>query len=129
MKILIADNEPIILKTLSYYLSRAGYDICTANDGKLAISTFRQEKPNLVITDLMMPAANGAEVISYIRNTEQSSVPIVVLTSIGLKDTINNALKLGANDFITKPLKLDDVLKCVSQLIHSAKSRKNYMLQ
>lgn len=129
MKILIADNEPIVLKTLSYYLSRAGYDICTASDGKLAISTFNEEKPNLVITDLMMPSANGGEVISYIRNIEQSSVPILGLTSIGLKNTIDRALKLGANDCITKPLKLDDVMNCVNKLIHLAKSQKSYVFQ
>ena len=118
MKILIAEQEPMVQKILSLYLSRAGYDIVTANNGKSAIQMFKTENPDLVVTGLMMPAANGAEVISYIRHTAQSLIPIVVLTSISLQESITNMLNLGADAYILKPLQLEGVMARIHQLIY-----------
>jgi DNA-binding response OmpR family regulator len=118
MKILIAENEPMVQKILSIYLSRAGYDIVTANNGKSAIQLFKTENPDLVVTGLMMPAANGTEVISYIRHTAQSLIPIIVVTNIGLQDSIANILSLGADAYILKPLLLKDIMSQVHQLIY-----------
>jgi DNA-binding response OmpR family regulator len=118
MKILIAENEPMVQKILSIYLSRAGYDIVTANNGKSAIQMFKTENPDLMVTGLMMPAANGTEVISYIRHTAQSLIPIIVVTNIGLQDSITNILNLGADAYILKPLHLKDIMSQVHQLIY-----------
>jgi DNA-binding response OmpR family regulator len=118
MKILIAENEPMVQKILSIYLSRAGYDVVTANNGKSAIQLFKTESPDLVVTGLMMPAANGTEVISYIRHTAQSLIPIVVLTNISLEESITNIINLGADAYILKPLHLKDVMAQIHQLIY-----------
>jgi two-component system, OmpR family, alkaline phosphatase synthesis response regulator PhoP len=118
MKILVAENEPMVQKLLSTYLNRAGFDVVTANNGKSAIQLFKTENPDLVVTGLMMPAANGAEVISYIRHTAKCSTPIVVITNIGLPASITNTLSLGADAYILKPLQLNEVLAQIHQLIH-----------
>ena len=119
MKILIAEDEPMILKTLSLFLSRAGHNIVTAIDGKSAIELFDTEKPDLVVTDLMMPFANGTEFISYIRHDIKSKIPIVVVTTVGLENTVLRALELGANDYITKPFQLNDVIERVNRLVYA----------
>ncbi len=118
MKILIAEHEPMVQKLLSIYLNRAGYDIVTANNGKSAIQMFKAESPDLVVTGLMMPAANGAEVISYIRNIAKRSIPIIVLSNIGLQTSITNTLNLGADAYILKPLQLKEVLGQIHQLVY-----------
>lgn len=109
----------MILKTLSLYLSRAGFTILTAPDGKAAMDVFATQKPDMVVTDLMMPYANGMELISYIRNTEQSKVPIVVVSTVGLENSVISALKLGADDYVVKPLRLNEVVARVNRLIRA----------
>ena len=118
MKILIAENEPMVQKILCTYLNRAGYDIVTVNNGKSAIQIFKTENPDLVVTGLMMPAANGTEVISYIRHTAKRSTPIVVITNIGLQESIINTLSLGADAYILKPLQMKDVMAQIHLLIY-----------
>ena len=118
MKILIAENEPMVQKILSTYLKQAGFDIVTANNGKSAIQLFKTENPDLVVTGLMMPAANGTEVISYIRHTAKRSTPIVVISNIGLQASITNTLSLGADAYILKPLQLKEVLAKIHQLLY-----------
>ena len=116
MKILIAEDEPMILKTLCLYLGRAGFTVVTATDGRSAMDMFEQEKPDMVVTDLMMPFANGMELISYIRNTQHSKIPIVVVSTVGLENSVISALKLGADDYVVKPLRLNEVVARVHRL-------------
>jgi DNA-binding response OmpR family regulator len=116
MKILIAEDEPMILKTLSLYLVRAGFTVVTAPDGKAAMDMFEFEQPDMVVTDLMMPFANGMELISYIRNTQHSKIPIVVVSTVGLENSVISALKLGADDYVVKPLRLNEVVARVHRL-------------
>jgi DNA-binding response OmpR family regulator len=119
MKILIAEDEPMILKTLTLYLTRAGYTVVTAADGKAAMDVFTAEKPDMVVTDLMMPYANGMELISFIRNIELSKVPIVVVSTVGLENSVISALKLGADDYVVKPLRLNEVVARVHRLVRA----------
>ena len=119
MKILIAEDEPMILKTLCLYLGRAGFTVVTAPDGKLAMDLFDTEQPDMVVTDLMMPVAGGLELISYIRNTQQSKVPIVVVSTVGLENSVISALKLGADDYVVKPLRLNEVVARVNRFIRA----------
>lgn len=119
MKILIAEDEPMVLKTLCLYLGRAGFNVVTAADGKSAMDIFELEKPDMVVTDLLMPSASGNELISFIRNTMESKVPIVVVSTVGLENSVISALKLGADDYIVKPLRLNEVVARVNRFVRA----------
>lgn len=100
-KILIADDESRIRKLVNDFLSREGYEIIEASDGKEALDVFYDKNPDLVILDVMMPKFTGLEVCKEIR--ESSSVPIIILTA---KDTESDELSgfsSGADEYISKP--------------------------
>lgn len=108
LKILIVDDEPPIRKLLRMGLSTQGYDILDAPNGKTALQLM-DEKPDLVILDLGLPDIPGHELLRMIR-ARQDSVPIVVLSSRGDEAGKVQALDLGADDYITKPFGMDELL-------------------
>ena len=100
-KVLVVDDEASIRRILDTRLSMIGYAVITASDGEEALSLFRQEIPNLVILDVMMPKLDGYGVCQEIRKT--SDVPIIMLTALGdVADRITG-LELGADDYVIKP--------------------------
>jgi len=103
MKILVADDQPLILKAISTKLQKAGYDIIGAVDGLQAIQLFDEEHPDLVLTDIYMPFATGLEFIRHIREERNSQIPVLVLSRTGIEDTVLESFALGANDYVTKP--------------------------
>ncbi|MEJ7778536.1 MAG: response regulator [Daejeonella sp.] len=103
MKILIAEDDELILKTLEYRLKKDGYQVITARDGREALEKIETQQPDLVISDIMMPYASGLEIIGTLREKYQKKIPIIILTTMGQEDIVLEAFKLGADDFITKP--------------------------
>lgn len=100
-KILIVDDEASIRKILETRLSMIGYFVITASDGEEALHIFRQEAPNVIILDIMMPKLDGYGVCQEIR--KESDVPIIMLTALGdVADRITG-LELGADDYVVKP--------------------------
>jgi two-component system, OmpR family, alkaline phosphatase synthesis response regulator PhoP len=100
-KILVADDEPNIVKLLRLYLREEGYEVVAARDGREAVDRFRAERPDLVILDLMMPELGGFEVCTEIR--KESDVPVIILTA--RSDDVDKivGLEMGADDYVTKP--------------------------
>ena len=100
-KILIADDEQHILDTVRAYLSESGFQVLSVKNGSEALFTYRHEKPDLVILDVMMPEMDGWEAARMIR--KESDVPIVFLTArVDDTDQITG-LEIGADEYITKP--------------------------
>ena len=114
-KILIADDEQHILDTVGAYLKKKGYEVVTARNGKDALFTFRHEKPELVILDVMMPEMDGLSAARLIR--KESNVPIMFLTA--RVDDIDQiaGLELGADDYVTKPFSPRVVVSRVRALL------------
>ncbi len=108
LKVLIIDDEPPIRKLLRMGLSTQGYQTIEATNGKSALEMLSQE-PGLVILDLGLPDIQGHELLRLIR-TRNESVPIVVLSSRGDEAGKVQALDLGADDFVTKPFGMDELL-------------------
>jgi OmpR family response regulator RpaB len=100
-KILVVDDEISIRQILETRLSIRGYEVILAANGEDALSLFRQEQPNLVILDLMLPKIDGYEVCSEIR--KESQVPIIMLTALGDINDRVMGLELGADDYVMKP--------------------------
>ncbi len=117
MKILAADDQPIILKSLKLKLEQVGFEVFGASDGNEAISLFDEHMPNLAILDLNMPGKSGFEVIKYIREVAKSSIPIIIMSGNDDEKTILEAFNLGADDYIEKPVGLNEVAVRVRRLL------------
>ncbi len=106
--ILVADDEPNIIKLLRLYLREDGYEVTAARDGREALERFKADKPDLVILDLMMPHLGGFEVCQEIR--KESDVPIIMLTA--RSDDVDKivGLEMGADDYVTKPFNPRELL-------------------
>ncbi len=100
-RILIVDDEQHILDTINAYLSSEGYEVIMARDGQQALFTFRHEKPDLIVLDIMMPQMDGLEAARLIRR--ESGVPIIFLTARVEDIDQITGLELGADEYITKP--------------------------
>ncbi|PKB71338.1 MAG: DNA-binding response regulator [SAR202 cluster bacterium Io17-Chloro-G6] len=100
-KILVVDDDPNVVKLVQLYLERDGYEVLTANDGVAGLELAREEQPDLIVLDLMLPRMDGMEVCRTLR--EESQVPIVMLTAMVEEDDRLAGLDLGADDYVTKP--------------------------
>lgn len=108
LKVLIVDDEPPIRKLLSMGLTTQGYQVVAATNGKTALESLTQN-PDLIILDLGLPDIQGLELLRMIR-ARNESVPIVILSSRGDEAGKVQALDLGADDFVTKPFGMDELL-------------------
>ena len=108
IKVLVVDDEPPIRKLLRMGLSAQGYEVLDAPNGKMALELL-DEKPNLVILDLGLPDIDGLELLRRIRH-RQEGLPVVVLSSRGDEAGKVAALDLGADDYVTKPFGMDELL-------------------
>ncbi|HEX5964790.1 MAG TPA: response regulator transcription factor [Pyrinomonadaceae bacterium] len=107
-RILVVDDEPQLTRVLRTGLKSRGYDVRVAADGLSGIETFNDWHPDLVITDLAMPNVDGLELCRRLRRISQ--VPIIVLSAKGEEKTKVEALDIGADDFVTKPFGIDELL-------------------
>src|ERR1700694_5709237 len=107
-KILVVDDEATILQTLRFNLERNGYAVCTAGDGRQALSVVETEKPDLILLDIMLPVLDGIEVCREIRR--RSSVPVLMLTAKDQEIDKVLGLEIGADDYITKPFSIYEVI-------------------
>ena len=106
--ILVVDDEPQITRVLRTSLSSHGYDIRVANDGETALEIMKDWSPDLVITDLAMPNMDGLELCRRLRTKTQ--IPIIVLSVRGEERTKVKALDAGADDYVTKPFGMEELL-------------------
>src|ERR1700686_2472315 len=107
-RILVVDDEPQLTRVLLRSLTTKGYDVRIAGDGEFALQTFHDWPPALVITDLAMPNMSGLELCRRMRAV--SDVPIIVLSVRGKEQTKVEAVAAGADDYVTKPFRMDELL-------------------
>jgi len=107
-KILIIEDDPLIVTLLKLGLRSEDYDFCVAPDGKTALELYHKHKPDLIILDLMLPDMEGAEVCRLIK--AETDVPILVLTARGDTSDKLNLFALGADDYVVKPFNFDELL-------------------
>ena len=106
-RILLVDDEPLIIKGLRFTLEQEGYEILTASDGEEALEVFHSEPVDLVLLDVMLPKLDGIQVCQRIRET--SNVPILMLTAKGEDMDKILGLEYGADDYMTKPFNILEV--------------------
>ena len=106
--ILVVDDDPAIRRTLAAELKAEGYAVSEAADGREALASFAREEPDLVLTDLAMPVSDGFDVVSGVRRA--GPTPVLVLSVRGADGDKIRALDLGADDYVTKPFSLPELL-------------------
>lgn len=116
--ILIIEDDTIMLLAIRSILAKSGYNLITAKDGKEAFEKLDTEEYDVVVTDLMMPYANGLEVVAKIRSDiSKRHVAVIVCSSVGNEETITEAFRLGADDYLKKPIKAEELLQRVKKLL------------
>ena len=122
-KVLIVDDEEHIVELLKFNLLNAGYDVFTANDGINAVKIAKAEKPSLMLLDLMLPGIDGFDVCKEIkRNDEMKKTSIIMLTAKGEELDKILGLELGADDYITKPFSVRELLARVKAVLRRTNS-------
>src|SRR5919206_5261938 len=121
-RILVVDDEPQITRVLRRSLASHGYDVRVASDGESGLQTFGDWPPDLVVTDLSMPNMDGLQLCRNLRAISQ--LPIIVLSVRGEERTKVQALDAGADDYITKPFGMDELLARIRAALRRAQTAK-----
>ena len=129
IKILIADDEPNILMLTEVMFKEIGFDVYTAVNGEDAINKAFEIKPDIIITDVIMPVKDGFEVCRTIRNSQElSEIPIVILSAMGDEYNKITGFEGGADDYVTKPFNIEELKARVKALLARHKMRKVALL-
>ncbi len=115
IQVLVVDDEPRYIKLVRYNLEAAGYEVVTAANGEEALSLVASKTPDLIILDIRLPGIDGYEVCTRIR--EFSSVPIIMLTAKGEEREKVQGLRLGADDYVTKPFGAEELMARVETVL------------
>ncbi|SHN67230.1 Response regulator receiver domain-containing protein [Flavobacterium fryxellicola] len=118
-KILIIEDDELMIKILLFILSKEGYQLTILKDGLSAIEQLHAINPDMVITDLLLPYKSGLEVIRFVRSHFDKKA-IIALSSLGEeKNSVSEAFKLGADDFIAKPFNPNELVLRVKRLLNN----------
>ena len=120
-RILVVDDEPQLTRVLRTGLKSRGYEVLVAEDGVNGFQLFKDWQPDLVITDLAMPNMDGLELCRRLRSISQ--VPIIILSAKGEEKVKVEALDIGADDFVTKPFGIDELLARLRAALRRAKTQ------
>jgi DNA-binding response OmpR family regulator len=120
--VLIVEDDPVLLRELKDNFEYEGYRVQTATDGETGLELALRARPDLVILDLMLPKVNGYEICRYLR-AEKLEMPILMLTAKGQESDIVLGLKLGADDYVTKPFGIKELLARAEALLRRGPSR------
>lgn len=125
--VLIVDDEPAIVKLLSYNLTQANFNVLTANDGQQALVLVDNEPIDIVLLDLMLPKISGEEVLKQIRQ-RGNNVPVIVITAKTAEFDRVFGLEMGADDYITKPFSPREVVARIKAVLRRLNSEPNDLL-
>ncbi len=121
--VLVVDDEPMARTLLRLMLVRAGFDVSEAEDGYDALERIKEEIPDLVILDVMMPGLDGFSVCRAVRESARTAhLPVIMLSAKTDLDSVNRGLRAGANKYLTKPISPDELARQVRSVLGEAAS-------
>ena len=123
-RILVVDDEPDILSVLVYHLSRAGFRVSTAVDGRGALAAIAKDLPDLIILDLMLPGIDGYEVLKVLREGEDrgAETPVILLTALKDEEERVQGFEYGADDYVTKPFSVRELKLRIKAILKRSRS-------
>ncbi len=125
--ILVVEDEPTLLETLEYNLSRQGYHVLTAADGRAAVDVALEERPDLIVLDVMLPELDGFEVCRIVR--QEMNVPILMLTARTEEIDKVLGLEMGADDYLTKPFSMRELMARAKALLRRVRLIREEMIR
>ena len=130
LSILIADDDPDIIEFVTYNLSREGYEVVSANDGTTAIRLAKNQIPDLIILDIMMPGMDGIEVCRELRSNHKFEDTVIAFLTARSEDCAQIAgFNSGGDDYITKPIRPQLLVSRINALMRSKSSFKSHRLR
>ena len=103
LKILVVEDDKFLRELITQKLAREGYDVVSAVDGEDGVVKVKENKPDIVLLDLILPGIDGFEVLAKIKEDEElSNIPVIILSNLGQRDDVDRGIKLGATDFLIK---------------------------
>jgi DNA-binding response OmpR family regulator len=125
LSLVVADDDPDILSLLERRLSRRGYEVVVAANGRAAMEAVRRTGPDAVVLDRLMPAMSGEEVCAALKADQRTAaIPVVLLSAHASEREIVEGFGAGADDYLTKPFDLDELDERLRRLVASAKDRR-----
>jgi DNA-binding response OmpR family regulator len=122
-KVLLVDDDPVILKLLQVNFEMEGYVVSCANDGEEGLAKARAERPDIVLLDIMMPKMDGLEVTKALKGDDDTKgIPIILLSAKAQASDIQIGKDMGADDYLTKPFDPLELLERVHELLHDGPS-------
>ncbi|MBK5193638.1 MAG: response regulator transcription factor [Flavobacteriaceae bacterium] len=116
-KILVIEDNPMVIKSLEFKLTKDGHEVLIAKDGREAMKLLKESNFDLILTDLMLPFVTGKELISYIKKNSPKT-PIIVLSTSTQENIIMDAFNMGVDDFITKPFSPNELSLRVKRFLN-----------
>jgi DNA-binding response OmpR family regulator len=121
-KVLVCDDDELLVDLLEHRLSARGFDVLVARDGGEALALASEQQPAAIVLDAMMPVMDGHEVLRRLRSRDETaSIPVIMLTARKQERDILGALELGARDYLVKPFIPDELITRLNRLIASSR--------
>lgn len=116
-KIVLAEDNSALSMLLKFKLEKEKFEVFIAEDGESALELIKLNDPDIILTDIMMPFVSGLELISYVRNKLNKKIPILVFSAAGQEKIVLQAFDIGANDFMSKPISVNELLIRIRRLL------------
>ncbi len=127
IKVLMADDEEAILEIMAKKVAAQGYQVITARDGQEAWDKITTQTPDIILLDLTMPNMDGWEVLSRLRANPSGKKwqPVIIISALGEVDSVRKGFELEADHYLTKPCRIEDILKAIRLMVALIPQRNN----
>src|SRR4051794_5839828 len=124
-RVLVVDDDPVILKLLEVNFEMEGFDVLVAHDGEEGIAVARRDHPDVIVSDIMMPKKSGLELVTELKgDPDTTAIPILLLSAKAQNADVRSGLDSGADDYITKPFEPLELVDRVNRLLEARASRR-----
>lgn len=117
MKILIVDDDELMLKSISHSIVTQGYQVVQAENVSKALDILEDQKIDLIVSDIMMPSVSGLGLLSMLKEYYFDRIPVILISSLDKGDVVTNSLGLGATYFLPKPIDMNELLTCIKKIL------------
>lgn len=116
MKILLSEDDPVMMMVLNRMLENLKYEVIKSKDGKEALEMIKTNSPDMVITDIMLPIHSGLEIVSFLKKLPGKRIPVILLSAMPINAMKNNGSDLGADGYFMKPVTAEQLKNKIEEL-------------
>lgn len=123
ISVLVVDDEKDSRKGIAHFLLKSNFDVVTAGNGKEALESFKENHPDLILTDMRMPEMSGIELLKEIKSIAPQT-EVIIMTAYGEVDSYLEAMNLGAFEYLNKPIKINELMKVINKIVSQYEENK-----